>query len=266
MPAPRENQTQQKEAPAPLTRTLLVCPFLPTTAAKPTIPHLPTIHSYRHHTRRATVSAAHLPHHTQKARMAACLSSAFYTWPRWGRLSTCRQPPQKNKQHPRTSALPSSRSRRQFILQTPICQTKRQSVLWKAHTSFYVISNPPGEQPHQGVFSCSINQNPKNTCCHPQETLQGNLFDNPLGHAARACPHIAASEPQSTTPPHDKPPRRALLVSTHHPIRDKGRAPFFPATPHMPTLIDEPDTPPKIAGKYHTEETKRTPAYPKVEG
>lgn len=146
------------------------------------------------HTRRATVSTApfHAPPRTESTHSGHSWIFCFLHVPTAGEGYRRAANHPKNKQHPTTFTLPSSRSRRQFIPQTPICQNKRQSVLWKYHTSFYVISNPPGEQPHQGVFSCSTNQNPKNTCRHPKETLQGNLFNNPSGHAAWACPHIAA--------------------------------------------------------------------------
>ena len=73
----RVRTRHNRSGKAPLCRShapLPACPFLPTTAAKPTIPHLPAIHSYRHHTRRATVwtSRKYCPsslHHTQKAHM-----------------------------------------------------------------------------------------------------------------------------------------------------------------------------------------------------
>lgn len=123
--------------------------------------------------------------------MAACLSSAF-TRDHGG------EGYQPAANHPKTNSIPQPPP---FLLpaiivnsspQNPtICQTKRQSVLWKSHTSFYVINNPPGEQPHQGVFPCSTNQNPKNTCCQPKETLQESLPDNPLVHAAQTRPQIA---------------------------------------------------------------------------
>ena len=159
--------------------------------------------------------------------MAACLSSAFCTWPRWGGYRRAANHP-KNKQHPTTSTLPPFRSRRQFIPQTPICQTKRQSVLWKYHTSFYVINNPLVNSPTRGSFRAAPTKTRKTHAATPQETLQGNPHGNPLGHAARACPvllHRSLKALYLRTRQTAAPP---LLVSTTHPIKKQKTRTILP--------------------------------------
>lgn len=217
MPAPRKNQAQQKRQAPCAVYTHFTCmsfcqpPQQNRLSRTSPPPQLQTPHPARH----GNYPPFHAPPHAENTHSEyswrlACLLFFTRGHGEGGYRRAANHP--KNKQHPTTSALPSFRSRRQFIPRTPICQTKRQSVLWKAHTSFYVINNPPGEQPHQGVFSCSTNQNPKNTCCQPKETLQGNLFDNPLGHAgADMPPYRSIRASKYSIPAHDNPPRRSFL-------------------------------------------------------
>ena len=184
----------------------------------------------------------------------------------------------KNKQHSTTSAPPSSRSRRQFIPQTPICQTKRQSVLWKAHTSFYVINNPLVNSPTRGSFHETPTRTRKTHAATPKKTLQESLPDNPLGHTAWACPVLLHRSLKALYPRTRQTAALPLLVPTRHPIRNKGIAPFLPATrrqkrgegrkPQMVTharklrrlicqhLSTTPTRPP-IAGKYKKNPTLR---------
>ena len=173
MPAPRKNQTQQKrQRPLCRSHALYRHASFANHRSKTDYPAPPHHHSYRHHTRRATVCRPRTPSHAESThgehswRLAYLL---FFTrgHGEGGYRRADNHP--KNKQHPTTSALPSFRSRRQFIPQTPICQTKRQSVLWKYHTSFYVINNPPGEQPHQGAFRVAPTRTQKTHAVNPKK-------------------------------------------------------------------------------------------------
>lgn len=160
----------------------------------PAPPHHPRLQT--HHTRRATVSTA-LPftphaestHGGHSWRLAYLL---LFTRGHGGEVyRRAANRPKKTNSIPQPPPFLPSFRRRRFIPQTPICQTKRQSVLWKYHTSFYVINNPLVNSPTRGSFRAAPNRTRKTHAATPKETLQGNLFDNPLGHAARACPRIA---------------------------------------------------------------------------
>lgn len=230
----------------PLTRTLLACPFLPTTAVKPTVPHRPTIHRHGHHTRRATASVAPSLHPTQKAHMVGihgglpifCLLHVDTV----GKVIDVPPTHPKNKQHSTTSALPSSRSRCQFIPQTPICQTKRQSVLWKAHTNFYVINNPLVNSPTRGSFRAAPTRTRKNTCCHPKENPAGKPSRQPIRTRGADTPPDTQQEPHDANqpPPTTPMPRRAPYTPSSHTVHGYWH---MSAKPRHPIPKRHPQTP-----------------------
>lgn len=87
---------------------------------------------------------------------------------------------------------------------SPDCQTKRQSVLWKAHTSFYVINNPLVNNPTRGSF-----------CVTPTRTQKHILSTqrNPAGKPSRQPIRVRGAD---TPPPHTTN-RHAAASCTHTP-------------------------------------------------
>ena len=175
MPAPRKNQAQQKREAPCATHTHFTCMSLFANyrsktdyPAPPHHPQLQTPHPARH-----GKYPLHAPPHAENTHSEhswriACLLLFTRGHGGEGYRRAVNHP--KNKQHPTTSVLPSSRSCRQFIPQTPICQTKRQSVLWKYHTSFYVINNPPlVNSPTRGSFCVTPTRTRKTHAANPKK-------------------------------------------------------------------------------------------------